>query len=428
MKIAFLVGTFPKLSETFILNQITGLIDRGHEVDIFADTSSDEAIPLHGDVCKYGLQRRTVHFCGAESFQMPANRIHRLLKASSLFLRNFARRPTCLLNCLNFVKYGKESASLSLLYKAVTFLGRGHYDVLYCHFGSNGLLGAMLKDVGAVRSRLVTVFHGADMSRSIRRGGRSLYNRLFRHGDLFLPVSRRWRDELIALGCEEGKIVVHRMGIDLRKFAPRLSYRTEAGKIIVLTVGRMVEKKGIRYGISAIRKVLERYPDLEYRIVGDGPLRTELEEMIRDFGLGAKVRLLGGMPQERIIGEMDETDIFLAPSVTAADGDQEGIPVVLMEAMAKGIPVVSTRHSAIPELVRDGESGLLAEEGDADGLAERILLMIERPDLRMKMGREGRSFVEREYDINKLNDRLVGLYTNLFEGIPENKAVWEEAS
>jgi colanic acid/amylovoran biosynthesis glycosyltransferase len=106
----------------------------------------------------------------------------------------------------------------------------------------------------------------------------------------------------------------------------------------------------------------------------------------------------------------------LAPSVTAESGDEEGIPGVIMEAFTQGLPVVSTYHAGIPEVVKDGESGFLVPERDVDALVERLERLIEDPELRLIMGRNGRHFVEEQYDIDKLNDRLVRVYRQLLDG------------
>ncbi len=418
MRIAFIVNSFPKLSETFILNQITGLMDRGHQVDVFADAPCDETI-VHEDFRKYNLSGRTCYFChGDEDLAMPRRRLHRLIKGLGLLAGNLHKRPVCLLKSLNVLKYGKEAASVGLLYKAVTFLNKARYDLILCHFGPNGVSGAMLKDVGAVDGKVVTVFHGADMSRSIEAKGDHLYDLLFRKGDLFLPVSERWKKELVRLGCEEQKIIVHRMGIDLGKFAFIPRKMREDGRINILTVGRLVEKKGIRYGILAVARLLEQYPHVTYTIIGDGPLRKDIENVVRLLGVQNRVDILGWRPQEEVVGLMKTADIFLAPSVTAEDGDQEGIPVVLMEAMAQGMPVVSTRHSGIPELVQDGKSGFLVGERDVDGLAGRLKCLAEHPETWPEMGKAGRRFVEAHYNIDRLNDRLARICENLIASQP----------
>jgi colanic acid/amylovoran biosynthesis glycosyltransferase len=206
------------------------------------------------------------------------------------------------------------------------------------------------------------------------------------------------------------------MGVETGALGKARDGAAKGETLRLLSVARLVEKKGIRYGIEAISRVVEHYPRLEYLVAGDGPLRSELEALAKDLGLDEKVRFLGWMNQEEVKKWMMTSDILLAPSVTGADGDQEGIPVVLMEAMAMGLPVVSTFHSGIPELVIDGVTGLLAPERDSDGLAGKILELIRSEDLAAEMGNRGRDHVRENFDIEKLNLELEGIYQRLMNG------------
>jgi colanic acid/amylovoran biosynthesis glycosyltransferase len=407
MRIAFFVDAFPALSETFILNQITGLIDRGHDVDIYASRRGD-ASKVHPDVVKYRLLERT-HYRPS----MPRSRILRVLKGADLALGHVLRNPVLILRSLNAFKYGKRAASLELLYAMVPLLRARPYEIIHCHFGPNGTRAALLRDIGALTGNLITVFHGYDLTMYIRSSGERVYDALFKAGDLFLPISERWRRRLIELGCDERKTLVHRMGIDCTRLSFRPRRPAPDGIIRLVTVARLVEKKGVEYGIRAVARLRKTHANLEYNIVGDGPLGPELRRLVDELDAAATVKLLGWKHQEEAAEILGESHIMVAPSVTAGDGDQEGIPVVLMEAMALGLPIVSTLHSGIPELVEDGLSGFLVAERDVDALADRLSHLLEHPETWPGMGKAGRAFVEANYNIDKLNDRLVEIYQSL---------------
>jgi colanic acid/amylovoran biosynthesis glycosyltransferase len=239
------------------------------------------------------------------------------------------------------------------------------------------------------------------------------YEALLRFGDLFLPMSEYEKQSLIDLGCDPEKIVVHKMGVDLNKFSFRSPQIKENGSIRLLSVGRLVEKKGFEYAIRAVGAVRENHPHIEYKIAGDGPLQKDLQELIDRLRINDRVELLGAVPQEKIVDLIGNAHLFLAPSVHSSDGDQEGIPVVLMEAMAKGLPVISTYHAGIPELINDGVSGLLVPERDTEALTEKLKYLIEHLEIWPKMAAAGREHVRTHHNIDALNDRLVYLFERL---------------
>jgi colanic acid/amylovoran biosynthesis glycosyltransferase len=413
MKIAFIVNQFPALSETFILNQITGLLDRGHEVDIYAHGPRKDP-GVHAEVERYNLLNHTYYMSMHPS--MSKNKIYRLLKGIGYIVTELHKNPVAVLNSLNLMKFGKDAASLRILYKIIPFLGKGPYDIVHCHFGPIGYLGIILKAVEAVHGKIVTTFRGYDISSYVGRNGEHIYDTLFEKGDLFLCVSEQMKDKLIKLGCDNRKIVVHRSGVQLPKSHSRLHGPKADGKLRLLTVARLVEKKGVEYGIQAVAKVLKKHHNIEYKIAGDGRLKNNLQKLIEELRVSENVKLLGWQHHEQILESLQEADILLAPSVTSQDGDREGIPGAIVEALAWGLPVLSTRHSGIPEVIQDGESGFLVPERDTKALAEKMEYLIEHPELWPEMGRRGRKYVEEHYDIDRLNDRLVEIYQGLLHG------------
>jgi len=418
MKIAFIVGAFPTLSETFILNQITGLLDLGHEVDIFANFNPNQG-KVHPDVEAYRLMERT-HY-----FDMPANKLQRVLKAIGLLLVNFHKAPVKLLKALNVFGFGKDALSLRLLYALVAFLGREQdYDIIHCHFGPNGNLGARLKQLG-VQGKLVTTFHGYDIRLGVEKGG-SIYRQLFRSGDCFLAISDYNYNNLIHFGADPQKIVLHPVGIDLSKFPYRWRCASvkHSNSIVILTTARLVREKGLQYGIRAIGKLLQWNPGLhlKYHIIGGGPLEEQLKRLVEELNLGKVVQFLGPMGQAEVVREMLQVHLFLLPSVA------EALPVTLMEAQAVGLPVVATSVGGTSEAIIDGKSGFLVPERDVDALAERLEYLIEHPELWPEMGRAGRRFVEEHYDIKKLNRRLVEIYEALLAGWPKQYHMANPAS
>jgi colanic acid/amylovoran/stewartan biosynthesis glycosyltransferase WcaL/AmsK/CpsK len=406
LKIAFLCNQFPKLSETFILNQITGLIDRGHEVDVYAGGAENES-ELHDVISKYHLLNHTFYY-----EYMPDNKLLRFKKAAALVRHNFHKGRAAFVRALNVFEFGRDAASLRNVYSIIPFLDRGHYDIIHCQYGPNGDLGVLLRALGIFNAKIVTTFHGYDIRLGLEKGGR-IYRRLFNCGDVFIAISPYNYNNLLNLGLDASKIVYHPVGIDLKQFAyKRPAGAAEEGRPIrVLTVARLVQEKGLAYGIHAVRETLQRLPglNLKYNIIGSGPLDAELTALIRSLKLEEVVYLRGAKNQSQIVAAYKQSDIFLLPSVA------EALPVAVMEAQAVGLPVVATMVGSMNKIVLDGETGFCVPPSDADALADRLCFLIDHPEIWPKMGQLGRRHVENNFNIDTLNDRLLDLYVQLLQ-------------
>lgn len=411
MRVAFLVVRFPVAAETPFLNQVTGLIDRGHDVRLYADERPAPGA-MHPDVARYGLEART-----SWPVRLPPGPVARLAAAR----RAFAGRPEAerrlLLRSLD-PRLGRPARTLNLLSQTLRYLPGERFDAVQACFGPDGIRAERLRRIGVLSGPIVTALRGYDLSKYLRRRGAGAYARLFRAGERFLPVSEFLAARLRALGCPAGRVTVHHTGIQLRDhpFRPRA---LPAGRALrLVSVGRLVEKKGIAQGLEVVAALAREGRAVEYHVVGDGPLRAELEAQGGACPPGA-VRFHGALLPAGVRAVLEGMDAVLAPHRTASDGDEEGIPNVLKEAMALGLPVVSTRHAGIPELVTDGESGWLAEEGDVAGLVRGVLALLDRPERWAPVTAAARATVERGFDIDRLNDRLVAIYQALAPRRPE---------
>lgn len=415
LRIAVFVYEFPALSETFVLNQVTGLIDLGHDVTILAERPRPEA-RVHPDVDRYSLRERIRYPA------CPVSGLRRIGRAALLFLRHGWRHGRMLCRCLNIRRHGHDAVSLSLFFWAVRLLDEPPFDVVHCHFGPIGQFAAKLKNVGALSGRLVTVFHGVDISAYVRDRP-DYYRFLFSTGDLFLPISGVWRRKLVELGGDPARIAIHRMGVDASRYAFRPRVFSGDRPVRILSVGRMVEKKGIEYGLEAVSEMARQGVPVRYDIVGDGPLRGDLERLAGTLGLASSVRFHGWQDQMAVSALINENDILLAPSVTSANGDQEGIPVTLMEAMASGALVISTYHSGIPELVEHARSGLLVPERDAPALAAALMRLVLYPDDWLGISYAARRKVLADFEITALNARLIRHFERLLGDGPTEEPV-----
>lgn len=411
MKIAFITGQFPVASKTFILNQITGLIDRGHTVDIYAELPKSKTA-IHTDINKYQLQSSTYYF-----LPLSSSFIERQLQKLQALGKCLLSNPKGTLNLLNIFRLGIHAITLNHLYLAAPAIcnSKKDYDIIQCHFGQNGLKGLLLKQLNILQGKLVTTFHGFDVSQELQRHGEGHYQQLWSYGDYFLPISAHWKDKIIDLGCNKNKISIHHMGINCNRFnfVPRKLQSNE--KVKFVSVCRLVSKKGIEFSIRAIARLIETHPNIIYTIVGNGDQYAYLSNLVSELNAGNNIHLVGWKTQDEIIKILDGSDILIAPSVTSQQGDQEGIPVSIMEAMAMGMPVVSTTHSGIPELVRDGESGFLVPERDVNLLFTKLQYLVDHPENWLSYGTSGRKYVEQFFNIDILNDQLVKTYQELVD-------------
>lgn len=407
MKIAFLVGHFPVISEAFILTQIAGLLEQGHEVDIYALDGYQPVPDVHPIVVKHSLLSRT-HY----SQLIPSNFLSRVIEA----IRTIRRQPQISLNAfqlLNVFKYGRLAASLRLFLKSSPFLSGANYDIIHCQFGTYGFLGQILRDVGLLQGKLVTTFRGYDISSFVQENGDKVYDNLFKKGDYFLVNCDFFAKRLLSLGCPSEWTQIHFSGINCSNFIFSPRHFPEDGIVRLVTTGRLVEKKGIEYCLQAIAEVVKTFPDLEYTIIGDGPLRTSLEQLVHDYQLEKVVKFLGWKRQDEIADILSRSHIFMAPSITASDGNQDAPVNTLKEAMAVGLPVISTFHGGIPELVEDRVSGFLVPERDAGAIAEKLQYLLQNSHLWPAIGLAGRKSVEEKFDCFKLNNQLISIYEYL---------------
>jgi glycosyltransferase involved in cell wall biosynthesis len=274
-----------------------------------------------------------------------------------------------------------------------------------CHFGPQSLLGMTI--ALAIDRPAVTIFHGEDVSRLLRdRVWVERYRAVASLGMHALCVSQAGRQKLIEIGWPASQINVIHLGVDTDRFAfvpPEERWPARPRRILM--VGRLVEKKGVHVALDAMRRLRDRGCDAELRIVGEGPERTRIEALIRQWQL-TNVSLLGALEHSLTRYEFSQAHLYIQPSVTAESGDQEGIPVSLMEAMASGIPVVSTDHSGIPELVIDGQTGHVTAECDAEGLAVAIERLTRDREGAERLAQAARARVEQEFDRSRQATRF----------------------
>ena len=289
--------------------------------------------------------------------------------------------------------------------------------LVHAHFGTDGLTAVDLARRLAIP--LVTTLHGYDVSRSTAAllvSGRLSWMRyalgrekLFRRGDLFLAVSDAVRANALKSGYPAKRTLTHYIGVDLDAFR----YSGHHDSTTILHVGRLVEKKGTALLLRAFGQVVAQHPATRLVIIGDGPLRRSLERLAARLGLDRAVAFLGLQPQPAVAEWMRKAAVLAVPSLTARDGDAEGLPTVIPEAAASGLPVVGSAHSGIPEAIEDGRSGYVVRAGEVESLSARLAELIASPDLRRSLGLGARHLAEARFDRRVQVERLERIYDGL---------------
>ena len=296
-------------------------------------------------------------------------------------------------------------------------LGGVRPALIHAHFGPDAVYALPLARRLGVP--LVTTFHGFDVTTSaaalLRSGSPYLINyvlyrkQLSEYGALFLCVSEHIRQKAFALGFPETSTRLHYIGID-----PAMgNTAADCASMNILHVARMVEKKGTAILIRAFAAVQARHPSATLTIIGDGPLRATLEALATKMNVAGSVAFLGALPNAAVLNHMRKAAMFVLPSVTAASGDTEGLPITILEACALGLPVVATRHGGIPEAVRDGETGLLVPERDEAALAAAIDHLLGDRAERSRLGAAARDFVRQHFNLQRQTAGLEAQYAVL---------------
>ena len=286
-------------------------------------------------------------------------------------------------------------------------------NILHAHFGHVGYRALTLKQKTSLP--LVTTFYGFDMSLLPRRKvWKHAYQILFAKGDRFLVEGPHMAEKLIQLGCPEDKVTIRPIAIDISKipFIPRNGDRQSP--IRILMVGRFVEKKGFIYAIQAFACIASKWPNVEVRIIGDGPQKGKIIAEIEKQGLLNRVHLLGPKNYESYLEEAKNAHIFLSPSVTASDGDSEGgAPTTLLEMQGSGMPVLSTYHADIPYVVKQGATGFLVPERDVSALAVQLDWLLSQPGKWESIGKAGRKSMLKSHNIENEITKLEELYLQI---------------
>jgi colanic acid/amylovoran biosynthesis glycosyltransferase len=333
----------------------------------------------------------------------PFEPVHIVPKARTHILRRFWFRQ---------VRDKPWQISEAELRTLLAVLSETHARLLHIYFGHIAV--HLLPLIRAWKNPSIVSFHGADVMVDMNKPAyREATLRMLEAVTLVLVRSESLRRALIELGCAPTKIEIQRTGIPLEEFPFRERSVPKNGEWRFVQAGRLIEKKGLPVTIRAFEVFVRQYPNATLTIAGEGPLLRELEMLARELKIGYRVSFTGFLSQEQLREIYYRSHIFLHPSQTGRDGNQEGIPNSMLEAMATGLPVFATEHGGIPEAIEHGVSGVLVPERDEFTLVEMLLGTVQDPGLLSRIAHAGGSAVRNNFDLSRQAQRLEEIYLNL---------------
>ena len=333
----------------------------------------------------------------------PFERIHLVPRPRTHFLRRFWFRQ------MRDQPWQISEVELS---KLLGVLSETRARLLHIYFGHIAV--HLLPLIRAWKNPSIVSFHGADVMVDMNKPAyREATLQMLDAVSLILVRSESLRRALIDLGCDPGKIEIQRTGIPLEEFPFRERTAPKNGEWRFVQAGRLIEKKGLPVTIRAFEVFVRQYPNATLTIAGEGPLLREVEILARELKIAQSVSFTGFLSQEQLREIYYRSHIFLHPSQIGRDGNQEGIPNSMLEAMATGLPVFATEHGGIPEAVEHGVSGVLVPERDEFVLVESLLDAVRDPDSLSHMARRGGDVVRQKFDLSNQARRLEDIYLRL---------------
>jgi glycosyltransferase involved in cell wall biosynthesis len=399
LKVAYIMSRFPKLTETFILYEMLAMRQQGIQVEVYPLLREREEV-MHPETAQFVS---AAHFQPFISLPIIRANLHFLWKNPLVYFKTLWDVLRANWGSFNFF-----TGVMGIFPKTVLFAYQMRADKVqhvHAHFASHPAAA------GFIIHRLVGIpysftAHGSDLHRDRHMLAEKVAEAAF------VATISQYNKELIISECPgkyRAKVHVVHCGVDTAVFQARsheTPYEKGENPFTILCVGTLHEVKGQAYLIEACCQLQERGFNFECHFVGDGPDKKSLTDLAEQAGLSDKIRFHGRLTRDEIARLLLDADVLTAPSVPTHDGRREGIPVVLMEAMGSGVPVIASQLSGIPELVSHQLTGLLVPPRDATSLADALECYLKDPELRHRLGRAGREKVIEEFDLNKNGTKL----------------------
>lgn len=412
--VGFILKGYPRLSETFIVNEILLLEELGHKLHIFALRNPGES-KVHESVGR--VRARVTYipdYFWRFFFSIIGANIGLWWRRPGLYWQAFRFALGRSLRQRSSSTIKRFAQAAYLVQKCLPETGVAHF---HAHF-SHGPTTVAYFASWLTGMRYSFSAHAKD----IYLQEHDFLREKIRRAQFAVTCTEYNREYMLRVAGADAPVYRVYHGNNLQLFKPAAKKPRKDSRPVILSAGRFVPKKGFPVLLQALHRVRQEGLDFYCYLIGGGPMYDEMKKIVNELGLGQCVELRGQMSQTELLSYFQQADLFALACEVQNDGDRDGIPNVLVEAMAMGIPVVSTAISGIPELVDHGINGLLVKEKDPVALAEAIATLLRQPELAQSLGLAGRAKVEREFDAKRNVERIGELLRGAFEGLTPNKA------
>lgn len=398
-KVIFKTESFPLVSQTFVVNNVIEAIKNGFQIIIITNIKNQ-----HSQSSQQELLRDFNIDTFTHKYTEPIVKKKRILKA---FLSSF--NPVLIFYYLKYIRF-KKKKSLSLLFQ-LAFYFYYRKTTFHVHFANSLEPLLELKKIGFLKSKLIVTFHGYDAF--LLPTGKPL-EKLVKDYKMYVDHitvnSSYLKQILVEKGFPDFKINIVPIGLGSENFKPLKTLREINPPYKLITVARLVDLKGIRYGLQLLKKLIDKGQDVIYTVVGEGPEEERLKAMCYALGIESRVRFLGKKSQSEIKDLLEHHHLFLMVSTVDQSGRREAFGVVSLEAQAMELPVIGFKSGGFPETLVDGVTGFLVDDKDVEAMVDAVEMLINDKRRLILMGKAGRKNVLENFGFDKTTRKYLELY------------------
>ncbi|RXR33077.1 glycosyltransferase [Flavobacterium piscinae] len=410
-KILVVVTTFPSITETFIINQITDLIDKGYKVTVFSYVKPKNQ-PIHQIFEDYNLHDSTV-----THFKNEGSKWEKIKAAILFYTKHFLQiNHYRMFSLLNPLKIKTNSRKIKVYYDLPILLFKKKFDIIHCHFGFNAKKVADAFELKLCsHSKAVVSFHGSDLTPSKVDYYKSLYRGVFIHFDAFITNSVYLQNILLLVNPTITKNYIIPVGFKETYLKKHLIEKPKDNIFNIVFCGRLINWKGPDRAIKMVYQMMQKKcENVVLHIIGNGEMIQELKELARKLNITANIVFYGAINQENVFKIMANGSVFLYPGIedkTTKRSETQGL--VLQEAQYFKLPIITSDVGGIKYGIVPNETGFLISNEKEEEFVEKLILLYNNPKLRMEMGEKGHKFVLNEFESNIIGQKLIKVYASI---------------